>query len=108
MKSSCQTKAYSSVREKKGSKALRLRGHLAGLGTGSKSNFCRFVAHEILEGGREAAADMEEERKGGRQTGTREEPRNAGGQKSGHISSASTAVITDHSLTCKGKMSSGC
>lgn len=60
-----------------------------------------------MEGGREVAADMEEERKGGRQTGPREEPRNAGGQKSGHISSASTAVITDHSLICRGKMSSG-
>lgn len=58
-------------------------------------------------GGREAVVDMEEERKGGRQTGPREEPRNAGGQKSGHISSASTAVITDHSLPCRGKMSSG-
>lgn len=54
------------------------------------------------------AADTEAREDGREEIEPREQPRNAGGQKSGHISSASTAVITDHSLSCTGKMSSGC
>ncbi|ROL48722.1 hypothetical protein DPX16_7658 [Anabarilius grahami] len=48
------------------------KGHLVGLGTGSKSDFCRFVAHEIW---REGEKRQRIWRKRGREGGKRDHVR---------------------------------